>query len=276
MNNSQTSFDVVEKVATSADGTRIGYVTIGSGPAVVVVHGSISTCLDWFDVAKHLASRFRCFLMDRRGRGRSEVGAEPYSIEREYEDVCAVLGAAGPGASLVGHSFGAICALGASLKAPVRRLALYEPPLPVGGPVAGDYINDYRWAVEAKQYDEALSVGLLNVVRLPSPVVNAMRSTPTWNAMLKVVPSWVREMEAVDALPAEVDRYAAIRCPVQLLVGTRSAEHPLQDTSRALAHVLPDARIASLDGQGHMATRTAPGLLAERLTAFLSESAEPG
>lgn len=267
-----SSSDFVEKATTSADGTRLGYVTVGSGPALVIVHGSIANGADWFDVATRLAPRFTCYLMDRRGRGRSDVGAEPYGIEREYEDVCAVLAAAGPGASLVGHSFGAICALGAALQMPLRRLALYEPPLPVGGPVAGDYLNDYRWAVEAKQYDEALSIGLLNVVRLPSPVVNAMRTSATWRMMLKVVPSWVREMEAIDALPADVNRYAAIRCPVQLLVGTKSAEHPLQDTSRALAKVLPDVRIAALEGQGHMATRTAPVLLAQQLNTFLTET----
>lgn len=263
--------DVFDKVVPSADGTRIGYVTMGNGPALVIVHGSIASAADWFEVAAQLAPRFTCYLMDRRGRGRSEVGVEPYSIEREYEDISAVLAAAGPGASLVGHSFGAICALGAALRTPVRRLALYEPPLPVGGPVAGEYFNDYRWAVEAKQYDEALAIGLLQVVRLPSPVVEAMRAIPTWKAMLKLVPSWVRELAAIDALPADADRYAAIQCPVQLLVGTKSAEHPLQDTSRALARVLPDVRIAPLEDQGHMATRTAPALLARKLVAFLGQ-----
>jgi pimeloyl-ACP methyl ester carboxylesterase len=271
MNGLQTSFDVVDGFTTSADGTRIGYVTMGHGPAVVIAHASIASAADWFEVATHLAPHFTCYLMDRRGRGRSEVGVEPYSIEREYEDIGAVLAAAGPGASLVGHSFGAICALGAALQSQVRRLALYEPPLPVGGPVAGEYLNDYRWAVEAKQYDEALAIGLLHVVRLPSPVVEAMRTLPTWKAMLKLAPSWVRELAAIDALPAEANRYAAVRCPVQLLVGTKSAEHPLQDASRALAGVLPDVSIAALEDQGHMATRTAPALLAGTLAAFLGE-----
>jgi pimeloyl-ACP methyl ester carboxylesterase len=273
MNGSQTLPDLVEKAVTSADGTRIGCVSMGRGPAVVIVHGSIASAADWFEVATHLAPHFACYLMDRRGRGRSDVGVEPYSIEREYEDICAVLAAAGSDACLVGHSFGAICALGAALQSPVRRLALYEPPLPVGGPVAGEYFNDYRWAVEAKQFDEALAIGLLHVVRLPSPVVEAMRTLPTWKAMLRLVPSWVRELAAIDDLAADADRYAAIRCPVQLLIGTRSAEHPLQDASRALADVLPDVRIAPLEDQGHMATRTAPALLARKLAAFLTEAA---
>lgn len=272
MSTLQSPFDVVETVTTSADGTRIGYVTMGRGPAVVIVHGSIASAADWFEVATHLAPHFTCYLMDRRGRGRSDAGAEPYSLEREYEDIGAVLAAAGPDASLVGHSFGAICALGAALQSPVRRLALYEAPLPVGGPVAGEYFNDYRWAVEAKQYDEALAIGLLHVVRLPSPAVEAMRTLPTWKAMLKLTPSWVRELAAIDALPTNADRYAAIRCPVQLLLGTRSAEHPLQDSSRALAQVLPDVRVTPLEDQGHTATRTAPALLARKLAAFLGEA----
>jgi pimeloyl-ACP methyl ester carboxylesterase len=266
-------FDLVEKVTTSADGTRIGYLTMGQGPGLVMVHGSIATSTEWLDVAKHLAPQFTCYLMDRRGRGRSGVGSEPYGIDREYDDISAVLTEAGPGTSLLGHSFGAICALGAALQTPVARLALYEPPLPVGGPVAGDYLDEYRWAVEAKQPDEALSIGLLHVVRLPPPVVQAMRASPAWKAMLSLVPTWIRELSAIDALTSPVGRYAAIRCPVQLLVGTKSAEHPLQVTSRALAQVIPQVRVTALEGQGHMATRTAPALLARQVLSFLTESA---
>ena len=79
----------------SADGTRIGYRRLGSGPAVVMVHGSVSTHTDWMPAARLLSDRFTCFAMDRRGRRGSGFGHGPYSIEREYEDVCAVLDAAG-------------------------------------------------------------------------------------------------------------------------------------------------------------------------------------
>lgn len=264
--------EVTRGSVTSADGTSIGYVRVGTGPALVMVHGSISTHADWLAVAKLLSPHFTCFLMDRRGRGMSDPGAEPYHIEREYEDITAVLAAAGPGASLMGHSFGAICALGAAAKTSVTRLVLYEPPLPVGGPVAGAYLEDYRRAVEAGQFDEALGIGLRRFVRLPPELVEAMRPTPIWTSMLTMVGGWAREMEAIDALGPDVSRYWAVRCPVILLLGTRSSWHPLQNATRALADTLAQARVAPLEGEGHMAIRTAPGLIAKAVTPFLKEA----
>ena len=135
---------VTEGLVHSADGTRIAFRRLGSGPAVVFVHGSVSTHIDWMPVARLLADRFTCFVMDRRGRAKSGEGVGPYSIEREYEDIDAVLAAAqtetGSEAALVGHSYGAICALGVAMRHLVPRLVLYEPPLPVGGLIR-------RWAI---------------------------------------------------------------------------------------------------------------------------------
>jgi len=264
----QTTSGGTRRTLASRDGTPIGYVRLGTGPALVVVHGSISTHADWLSVAKRLSPHFTCFLMDRRGRGLSGPGAEPYSIEREYEDIVALLGSAGPGASLLGHSFGAICALGATTRVPVSRLVLYEPPLPVGGAVAGAHLGDYRRAVEDGNLDQALRIGLTKFVGLPPEMVQAMSSSPTWQGLLPLVSTWVRELEAIDSLGPDLSRYATIHCPILLLVGTRSAPHPLQDASQALAQALPQARVAPLEGQGHMAARTAPELVARVVTSF--------
>lgn len=264
--------EIVEGSVSSADGARIGYLRLGTGPALVIAHGSISAHPDWLPVARLLAARFTCYLMDRRGRGRSEDGDAPYAIEREYEDIAAVLAAAGSDASLLGHSFGAICALGTALRVPVRRLVLYEPPLPVGGRVAGAALDDYRNAVAEGRLDEALTIGLLRFVGLPAGVVANMRSAPSWQRMLPLAPTWVREIEAIDGLGPDVRHYGAIRCPVLLLVGTLSAERPLRAAAAALEQVLPDVRCATLQGQGHMAARTAPSLVAELIASFLSES----
>ena len=124
----------------SADGTRIAFRRLGSGPAIVFVHGSVSTHTDWMPAARLLSDQFTCFSMDRRGRSKSGEGIGPYSIEREYEDIEAVLAAAkaqtGSDAFLVAHSYGAICALGSALRHPVPRLVVYEPPFPAGGLIA--------------------------------------------------------------------------------------------------------------------------------------------
>ena len=235
-----------------------------------MVHGSIATHTDWMSVARLLSRRYTCFAMDRRGRSHSGAGTLPYSIEREYEDVCAVLEAAGPGAFLAGHSFGAICAMGAALLHPVPRLVIYEPPLPTGGPIAGEHRMAYARAIADGDPDTALEIGLSNITRLSAAAIAAMRATNAWPRLRTLAASWVREMEAVDALPASVDHYRAIACPTLMLRGSLSPEHPLKDASRALAQVLPNVRVEMLMGQGHWALREAPEMVARLIADFLA------
>jgi pimeloyl-ACP methyl ester carboxylesterase len=261
-----------ESSVRSADGTRIGFTRTGQGPALVLVHGSLSSGAEWREVAELLAGHFTCFVMDRRGRGRSDDGASPYAIEREYEDIAAVLRAAGPGASLLAHSFGAICALGAALRVPPACLVLYEPPLPVGGPVAGAFLADYRQAVAEGRLEDAVAIGLHRFVGLPLSQIGPIAPTPKWQPLLSLAPTWTRELEAIDALGPAIDHYAAIACPTLLLVGTQSAEHPLKDASAALGRVLRNVRVTTLDGQGHMAARSAPLLLTQLVESFVSEA----
>jgi pimeloyl-ACP methyl ester carboxylesterase len=193
------STEAIAEVTRSADGTSIGFVRLGSGPAVVFVHGSLSTGDDWLQVATAMAGQFTCFIMDRRGRGRSG-DASDYSLDREYEDIKAVLDVAGPGTHLLGHSYGAICALGAALRAPIGHLVLYEPPLPVEGPVVGTALVPYRAAVASYQLDEALTIGLKDIVHLSAGEISALRPTPLWKKRAALTPTWTRELEAIDRL----------------------------------------------------------------------------
>jgi pimeloyl-ACP methyl ester carboxylesterase len=266
----RTRTEAVQEYVRSKDGTRIGYSWFGEGPPIVFVHGSLSRGADWLGVAACLSSQFTCFMMDRRGHGRSEPGTASYSIGREYDDVVAVLSAAGCDASLVGHSFGAICALGAAMRASVRRLVLYEPPLPIGGLVAGENLAPYCRAVDDGRLDDALEMGLKKFVRLPGAHVHAMRSSKSWPKLASLVPTWPRELQAMDALAANVDAYVAITCPTLLLLGTESAEHPFRHAISALSQAMPNVRTASLTGQSHMAMRSAQNLLAQQISAFVS------
>lgn len=254
----------------SADGTRIGFRRLGNGPALVMVHGSVSTHTDWMRVARLLSGRFTCYAMDRRGRARSGDGASAYSIEREYEDVCAVLRAAGPGTMLAGHSFGAICAMGAALLHPVSRLVLYEPPLPVGGQIAGENLAPYARAISEGNLDTALEIGLSKFTRLSAPATGDLRASKAWPHLRALAPSWIRELEAMDSRPASLENYRALTCPTLLLQGSLSPEHPMQDATRALAEVLPRVHVETIVGHGHMALRDAPQTVARIITSFLS------
>lgn len=264
--------EAAQEYVRSKDGTRIGYSRFGEGPSIVFVHGSLSRGADWQGVASCLSRQFTCFMMDRRGHGRSELGASSYSIGREYDDVVAVLSAAGCDASLVGHSYGAICALGAAMRTSVRRLVLYEPPLPIGGLIAGDNLTPYCRAVADGRLDDALEIGLKKFVGLPGARVHAMRSSKSWPRLATLVPTWPRELKAMDGLPGGVDEYVAITCPTLLLLGTESAEHPFRHAISALSETLPNVRIASLMGQSHMAMRSAQSLLAQQISEFVAGS----
>jgi len=114
----------------SADGTVIGFETLGDGPPMLLVHGGTATLSRWAPVQAQLAERYTVHMMDRRGRGISADEAQPYSIQREGEDVAAVLEAIGEDVYLLGHSYGALCAIEAALiSGRIGRIMLYEPPM---------------------------------------------------------------------------------------------------------------------------------------------------
>jgi len=257
---------------TSKDGTRIGFSKIGSGPATVLVHHSLATGASWIRVAELLAGDFTCYLLDRRGRA-SSGDAPDYCIEREYEDIEGALAMAaretGDRANLVAHSFGAVCALGAALASPPKKLVLYEPPLPVGGTVAGPHLPAYRAAIEAGDPDRALEIGYTHFASVPVARVRRMRGTPEWAEARLLAHTWTREVDAVERHGPGLERYRALRVPTLLLLGTLSAPHPLKDTTEALAKTLPDARIVELPGQGHLANERAPALVADCIREFL-------
>jgi pimeloyl-ACP methyl ester carboxylesterase len=265
---------VADGSVRSADGTRIAFRRLGTGPAMVFVHGSLSTHTDWIRVAKLLAGSFTCFLMDRRGRAKSGEGIGPYSMDREVEDIAAVLAAAESKTSsepaLVGHSFGAACALEAALRHPVSRLVLYEPPLPAGGLASAEHVAQYAHAVAEGDMDKAVELGLTYFSRLPPEAIALARTSAAWHRLCALAKSWIRELGAIGSLSADVERYRALACPSMLLIGSLSPRHPMQQASRALAEVLPSVRVEWLPDQGHTAMRTAPEMVARLIGEFLA------
>src|SRR5918998_6394003 len=124
---------MLQETVTSEDGTRIAGWRSGEGPPLVLVHGTAADHSRWKPVLPAFEERFTVYAVDRRGRGDSG-DAEDYAIEREFEDVAAVVDTIGEPANLLGHSYGALCALEAALLTPnVRKLVLYEPPMEVTG-----------------------------------------------------------------------------------------------------------------------------------------------
>ena len=264
------SVQLQEQTVRSADGTRIGFVKLGSGPSLVLVHGGVSTVDAWLPVATAMAEQFRCYVIDRRGRGRSGDGPE-HSLDRECEDIKAVLDIAGPGAHLLGHSYGAICSLEAACRFPVDRLVLYEPPLFFSGQKAEELIEHFCAAMESNQVDQAIALFLKGGPELSDDEVSALQATPLWKEMLELAPTLARELEAINRLGSNLERYRELSVRTLLLVGTASSAD-LKAASSGLGDTLPNVRTVLLDGQGHVANLLVPDAVAREVTDFLLAS----
>lgn len=243
------STPTIESVISSADGIPIGYLKTGTGPSLVIVHGALGTGDEWLPVASELAQHFTCYLMDRRGRGRSG-DSEEYSLEKEVEDIKAVLDVAGPDAFLLGHSYGAICAIETANKYPVPKLILYEPPLPINGSVVGPAFKDFKRAVEENQLEEALVIMLTKLVNVSDDQLKGLQQSPFWNDMVALSPTVVRELQVIEELEHGVERFFKSSSPTLLLMGTDTAPHHIT-AIRALENTLPNNQTFEFSGQGH-------------------------
>jgi len=263
------SHDQSEGSVRSADGTQVGFLKLGSGPAIVFVHGSLTTGEQWLPVASGLAEGFTCYLMDRRGRGRSG-DSQDYSLSKECEDIKSLLDVAGSGACLLGHSYGAICALEAANRQPVPNLVLYEPPLPIQHSVIGPAFDDVRAAVAKNDLDAALTIGLRDMVRVSASELGELKESALWSAMAALTPTWVRECEVMARLEFGVERFAGMTTPTLLLLGTATAAHHIE-ASRALERTLPKVRSAEFNGESHFAHLTATGQVVSTVSRFVRE-----
>ena len=169
---------------TSKDGTIIAFDRLGDGPPVVLVCGGSTDRMANAPVADHLAPSFTVFNYDRRGRGDSG-DTLPYAVEREVEDLDAVITAAGGQASVYGTSSGAALALEAAATGlAITKLALWEPPfIPEGVPrPPEDQVEQYeRMIVEGRRGD-AVEFFMSKVVGLPPEFVAQARAQPWWPA----------------------------------------------------------------------------------------------
>jgi pimeloyl-ACP methyl ester carboxylesterase len=256
--------------AISADGTRIGWEAVGAGPPLVLFHGSTADRGRWAAVRDELARRFTLHLVDRRGRGLSagEAGGA-YALEREAEDVDAVLRAVGPQALVLAHSYGGTCVLEAAARgAPVARLLVYEPAFGTDGgpvfPVAA--LGAVEAALERGDSEAALETFFADVLLLDGAQVDAMRGTPAWRARVACAPTLAREARAANAWRPDAARLSAVTAPARFLLGTETTP-ALKRSTRAAHAALRGSDLRELPGHGHAAMDADPGL-------FVAEAAE--
>jgi pimeloyl-ACP methyl ester carboxylesterase len=208
--------------------------------------------------------------MDRRGCGQSDAYRDDYAMERDFEDVAAVVDMIGEPAHLVGHSIGAFCALHGALLTPnVRSLVIYEPPL--GGPdlAPAAVLDRIEALVAAGDRDGAAVVFVHEVVGLPRSDVEHQRASPTWSLRVAGVHAVPPGLRAFGRFHFDPDRLGALDVPTLLLVGSDTTTYH-KETVATVAEALPDAQVAVLPGQRHNANITAPDVLAAEILRFLT------
>lgn len=254
---------------TSQDGTTIGYRQFGSGAAVVLVQGTMGTAHNFLELAEALADTFTIYVPDRRGRGISGAAGSTYSIQKEVEDLDALLAKTGAH-NLFGLSSGAIIALQAALTLPaIRKLAIYEPPL---------FINGSLPAALVARYEQEMSQG-----NVAAALITGMQAGQFGPGIFKIMPRWLLELltsmaiksedtkgsggyapmrelaltlhydfQLVAAMSDMIETFSPIRAELLLLGGGESPAY-LKTALAALHKLLPHAKRAELAGLGHAA-----------------------
>jgi pimeloyl-ACP methyl ester carboxylesterase len=255
----------------SADGTPIAVHRTGGGAPLVLVHGAAADHTRWAPVLPAFAARSTVLAMDRRGRGGSG-DAPDYALEREVEDVVAVVEAAGEDVRLLGHSHGAVLALEAARRTDrLAALVLYEPPLGfVRWPA--DVVSRLEALLAEGRRDELLEVFLADVAGLPADQIELMRSLPAWTGRLAAAHTIPREERINREYVFDPARFTGIRVPTLMLTGGDSPAgfHAAAD---AVVAALPGCRPAVMPGQRHAAMDTDTARFTAEVTAFLERSA---
>jgi pimeloyl-ACP methyl ester carboxylesterase len=253
----------MEKVV-SKDGTAIAFDRSGNGPALILVDGALCYRASgpMAPLKALLAQHFTVIMYDRRGRGASGDTA-PYAVEREVEDIEALIKAAGGSAFVCGISSGAALALEAANRgAAVRKLALYEAPFIVDDsrpPVAADFVQQLEKLLAADRRGDAVRL-FMKAVGVPAVFVALMRFMPAWSRLTGVAHTLPYDMTIVlenqRGRPLPLTRWTGATAPTLVVAGGKSPAW-MRNAMQALARVLPNAQHHTLEGQTHMVSAKA-------------------
>lgn len=255
----------------SPDGTPIAVWVEGEGLALVLVHGSLQDHTISAALVRELRTGVTTFAMDRRGFGASGDDGE-YSLEREFDDVAAVVDAVavrtGAPVALWGHSFGASCAMGgAALTRNISHLLLYEPSLGLTYPAG--WIETVERALAAGDDEAAIVMVFRDVLEFTEEQINAMRAGPEWPGRVATAPTEVREARAEEGWVYRPGQFDRITAPTLLLSGSDSPPDVKRATDAAAA-AISGARIHLLQGHAHVAHRTNPAIVAAIIRKFIA------
>lgn len=245
---------------TSADGTSIAFDRLGDGPPVIAVCGVTCDRALMRPTAEELARHFTVINYDRRGRGDSGDTA-PYAVEREVEDLVALVAEAGGTASMYAHSSGAGLALHAAVHGlPISKLVLHEPPYAPHGPdgeeerrIAREYAENLKVILSEGRRGHAVEL-FMTTMGMPHEMIEGMRSSPRWAELEAMAPTFAYDSEIMgDGAGGTVptDLVGRVTTETLVLAGGASPDWMI-DVGRQVADTLPNGRHRVLEGQEHV------------------------
>lgn len=241
------------------------------------VHGTgdVREFWDLAGVRTAFAEHYTVYAIDRRGRGESDDAVE-YSLDREAEDIVAVVDGIDDPVTLLGHSGGAIYSLEAALRTEnLRSLVLNEPPIPVGDHEldVAEAIAVMRRLLDDGENEQVLVLFLREVAHLTPDELDAARSAPIWPDMVDAARTLPRELEAISEYEFDPDRFAGTTTPTLVTTGGESPPF-YADATEAVDQALPNSRLVTFDGHAHEPMNTSPDHFVDEILAFVRESNE--
>ncbi|WP_382921352.1 alpha/beta fold hydrolase [Streptomyces sp. NPDC057062] len=258
----------------SKDGTKIAYKKQGTGPSLILVASAAADHKDAEQLAVQLANHFTVYNYDRRGRGQS-TDSSNYAVEREVEDIEALINEAGGNSFLFGSSSGAVLALEAAnlLKDKVRKLFMYEPPFIIDDsrpPVPANYVQHLNNLIGEGKRNKAVEYYMSEALGIPSEYLEYMKADPSWKSMEEMAHTLAYDGmimgETQSGRPLPVDRWE-VNVPTSIVVGENSESY-FHDAAKSLVELLPLAKYQTLSGQDHSAVMMAPEVLAKEMVNF--------
>jgi pimeloyl-ACP methyl ester carboxylesterase len=241
--------------ALSKDGTVIAFDKLGNGEPIILVDGAL--CSRSFGplpkLAQLLAPHFTVFNYDRRGRNESG-DTPPYAVEREVEDIEALIAKSGGSASVFGTSSGAALALAAAARgANVKKLALYEPPFVAGRnarTAPPDSEAQLKRLIAAGRRGDAVKFFMVDMVGMPAIFVYIMRVLPIWPKLKAVAHTLPYDAAVLGDFSLPKERAASVAVPTLVIAGEKSPVE-LRSAVSAVAETIPHAKLRMLKGQTH-------------------------
>jgi pimeloyl-ACP methyl ester carboxylesterase len=256
------------QTVTSRDGTRIAYVRAGRGTPIVIATGVFNDHTTGAELADLLAVDHTVITYDRRGRGESG-DTLPYDIDREIEDLAALIDELGGTAAVFGFSSGAVLGLRAAADGvPITRLALYEPPFEDPEHRPADRPRRLAELIADGRPGEAVALFQTDHIGLPPDMVARIQQSPMWTGLLAYAPSMVYDATITTTLAMPTAEMLAVDTPTLVISGAETWPM-LREAATRLANDLPSARHHEVPG-GAMHT-IPPKETAEVVHAFLTD-----